>query len=335
MGKNRSIVVAGVALVSWQVACGRTGAQLSPSRARDASPAGSSADATVAVDLGSIGDSPSSTLPPDVPPDGRIDSLADLSPPDTRSLTCGNGRLDTGEQCDDGNVLSGDGCDSRCQVECDWYPCGLVTPPVAVCGNGILSGAEACDDKNTSSGDGCSSACVVEAGFRCTRIGRPCTPICGDGLIVGTETCDDGNEVGGDGCSESCLTEPGWDCSAEVCRRSDAGVVGPSGYCGDGVIQGAEECDDGSANDDGNYLGCSLRCRVVQCGDGLVNGDEACDLGWQGNTTGYGDPGGCTPGCKRPAFCGDGVVQPVYGEECDNGPDLTFPCLPGCRLFLP
>ncbi len=30
---------------------------------------------------------------------------------------CGNGRLDTEEQCDDGGVSSGDGCDAECQLE--------------------------------------------------------------------------------------------------------------------------------------------------------------------------------------------------------------------------
>jgi cysteine-rich repeat protein len=31
---------------------------------------------------------------------------------------CGNGVLEAGEQCDDGNVTDGDGCSSHCQVEC-------------------------------------------------------------------------------------------------------------------------------------------------------------------------------------------------------------------------
>jgi len=31
--------------------------------------------------------------------------------------TCGNGKLDPGEQCDDGNNVNGDGCDSKCKIE--------------------------------------------------------------------------------------------------------------------------------------------------------------------------------------------------------------------------
>lgn len=32
--------------------------------------------------------------------------------------SCGDARVQPGEQCDDGNVVSGDGCDSECRLEC-------------------------------------------------------------------------------------------------------------------------------------------------------------------------------------------------------------------------
>lgn len=63
---------------------------------------------------------------------------------------CGNGTIEDGEQCDDGDALSGDGCSSDCQLEED------------ECGDGTLSAGEQCDDGNTSNGDGCSSACTDE-----------------------------------------------------------------------------------------------------------------------------------------------------------------------------
>ena len=63
---------------------------------------------------------------------------------------CGNNLLEAGETCDDGNILSGDGCDSLCQVE------------ISVCGNSIVEFDETCDDGNTADGDGCSSSCQTE-----------------------------------------------------------------------------------------------------------------------------------------------------------------------------
>ncbi len=36
---------------------------------------------------------------------------------DTGGAVCGNGTIETGEQCDDGNTVAGDGCSATCQTE--------------------------------------------------------------------------------------------------------------------------------------------------------------------------------------------------------------------------
>jgi cysteine-rich repeat protein len=63
---------------------------------------------------------------------------------------CGNGILESGEACDDGNLVAGDGCDPNCNWE-------------ATCGNGIVEPGEDCDDGNLVSGDDCSSSCDDES----------------------------------------------------------------------------------------------------------------------------------------------------------------------------
>jgi cysteine-rich repeat protein len=45
------------------------------------------------------------------PPGGNANNDADCSP------VCGNGVIETGEQCDDGNTTPGDGCDASCMTE--------------------------------------------------------------------------------------------------------------------------------------------------------------------------------------------------------------------------
>ncbi len=65
---------------------------------------------------------------------------------------CGNGTVETGEQCDDGNTISGDGCSSTCQSETGGPRCG----------NGLVETGEQCDDGNMISGDGCSATCQLE-----------------------------------------------------------------------------------------------------------------------------------------------------------------------------
>jgi len=67
--------------------------------------------------------------------------------------TCGDGIVQAPEQCDDGNVLDGDGCSSTCTIE---------GPIVAVCGDGFADRPEQCDDGNVLSGDGCSATCTLE-----------------------------------------------------------------------------------------------------------------------------------------------------------------------------
>jgi cysteine-rich repeat protein len=270
-------------------------------------------------------------------------ATADLAVADSPVSTCGNGRIDPGEQCDDGNTASDDGCSRTCQIV-DWPPV-CPQPPcfLVVCGDGVLGSSEVCDDGNVTSGDGCADDCqAVEEGWRCPVAGKRCIPLCGDRRLTGSENCDDGNVANGDGCSSTCLTEPGWDCSSGVCMpisTGDGGQAWDGGalICGDGIISGAEECDDGDLNDNDIYNGCSTECTFVTCGDGMVNGPEECDLGPR-NGAAYGDADGCTLGCARAHYCGDGIIDSSYGEECDlgvlNGAPGE-PCLALCKLWIP
>jgi hypothetical protein len=81
-------------------------------------------------------------------------------------------------------------------------------------------------------------------------------------------------------------------------------------------------CDNGAANADDAYGGCTTLCTVGPlCGDGNVDTayGEECDDGV--NQTTYGQTKGCGPGCRIVPYCGDGKVDSLFGEECDDGPD--------------
>ncbi|MFC1608550.1 SdrD B-like domain-containing protein [Patescibacteria group bacterium] len=65
---------------------------------------------------------------------------------------CGDGNVDAGEQCDDGNNANGDGCSVTCTIE-------KTTP---YCGDGNVDESEKCDDGNNVDGDGCSATCKKE-----------------------------------------------------------------------------------------------------------------------------------------------------------------------------
>ena len=225
---------------------------------------------------------------------------------------CGNGEVDDGETCDDGNLESGDGCDDTCQAE-------------AGCGDGDLDEDEECDDGNVEDGDGCSSLCSEE--------------FCGDGILhegLGEE-CDDGNFDNGDGCDDECLNEPfcgdgdldeGEECddgnldNGDGC--DDACVLEP--FCGDGELDEGEECDDGNVD---NGDGCDDACVIEPfCGDGEVDEGEECD---DGNTD---DFDGCSSVCVVEVFTcpirsmtgiGEGLLT---GDTCLVG-DLDEPATCG------
>jgi len=94
---------------------------------------------------------------------------------------CGNGVIEAGEACDDGNTENNDGCLASCEV--------------SSCGDGYVNqGVEACDDGvNDGSYGGCAANCMSLA------------PYCGDGQINGPEDCDDGNDDLADGCLDNCV----------------------------------------------------------------------------------------------------------------------------------
>jgi cysteine-rich repeat protein len=123
---------------------------------------------------------------------------------------------------------------------------------------------------------------------------------------------------------------------------------GPAPYCGDGVVNGSEVCDDGPANSN-DYSAekhCNADCTdwaphcsdmVCQsqesldscpddctpvCGDGEVQVGEPCDEG--------GDTQKCDGDCTF-AACGDGYHNRAANEACDDGNQVeTDACLNDC-----
>jgi len=68
---------------------------------------------------------------------------------------CGNGVVDSGEQCDDGNAVDGDCCSSTCQFEPMGAPCEIGNP----CTMDVCNGAGVCEPGACLAGIGCGSVC--------------------------------------------------------------------------------------------------------------------------------------------------------------------------------
>jgi cysteine-rich repeat protein len=78
---------------------------------------------------------------------------------------CGNGIVDPGEVCDDGNDVEGDGCNFDCSIVEPGFICPIPGVPCSQCGNEVVEPGEECDDGNIVSGDGCSADCSFELEF--------------------------------------------------------------------------------------------------------------------------------------------------------------------------
>lgn len=186
---------------------------------------------------------------------------------------CGNANIDTSgnvsEDCDDGNLINGDGCSSTCLAE------GSASVG-ATCGNNDVAfnvatlAGEECDDGNNSSGDGCSRQCLREGSQSLAALGGA---LCGDGEITTPyETCEDGNVADGDGCSSICVREGLVACT----------VTGQTNCCGNGVAEvsaatgAGEDCDGGEGCESScTFGGSSLSYTVASvCGDGTVGAGE-------------------------------------------------------------
>lgn len=268
---------------------------------------------------------------------------------------CGNGELEPGELCDDGNTEGGDGCSGDCTKQNPEFDCsvpGQACVDTVVCGNGVLEGDEVCDDGNTNSEDGCSADCsLIEEGYACARPGVDCLllPECGNSIRERGEDCDDGDDTDPDDGCHDCRQADGFFClPGEPCVAM---------VCGDGNRTPDEKCDDGPGTIESPGIptggdGCSETCTIEPgwrcstsgcteiCGDGLVVGNEACDDGARQS----GD--GCSSACKIEPYymcsgepsdcsstieCGNNAVEP--GEVCD--PPGTDGCLDGCKSFSP
>jgi hypothetical protein len=102
------------------------------------------------------------------------------------------------------------------------------------------------------------------------------------------------------------------------------GATAPPG-CGDGIVQAAEQCDDGAGNSDTAAGACRTTCVPAFCGDGVIDDGEGCDDGAANSDDA---PSACRTDCEAP-FCGDGVVDD--GEACDDGGDNSDQDPDACR----
>ncbi|OGH89682.1 MAG: hypothetical protein A2469_03380 [Candidatus Magasanikbacteria bacterium RIFOXYC2_FULL_40_16] len=251
----------------------------------------------------------------------------------TGCYLCGNGTLEDAEYCDDGNTVSGDGCESTCMSWTTGWSCidNPASPPAPdslcamLCGNNHIDSGEACDDGDniTETAVDCPygiPSCTF-CNATCSQILNFSGPYCGNSIVeVGEEVCDLGiAQNNNPDCSyglQSCVV-----CLSD-CSEQQAGNTS---FCGDREVDPAnEDCDydEGLPATDGD--GCSSTCEVEEgysCGNFGIGGSYTCEFH-------------CGIDLDLDTFYedtnfdinGDGIID--IDEECDDGPENGIRCAP-------
>ena len=236
-------------------------------------------------------------------------------------LTCGNGAVDAGEECDDANETAGDGCEIDCTYTChDHAECS---------DNDVCNGTEVCVaethvcEPGTAADDG--EVCG-ESPRRICLDGLCADSLCGDGFVDvgGGESCEPpGVDACSDLCRYACSTDTDCPDDGEMCNGeefcdTDLHECGRRDVPPDGTMCSSDpygECRDGTCRD------------AEPCGNGRIDPGEDCDEGPANSDT---RPDACRTDCTDPG-CGDGVVD--SDEECDS--DTSAFCSSSCSLTAP
>ncbi len=180
-------------------------------------------------------------------------------------LGCGNGIRQTGEACDDGNLVPGDGCDANCGAE-------------YTCGDGVVASnfGEQCDPPKA--GPVCSMAEFTANPTSC-GCGSTCAyKVCGNGIVQEGEQCDPPN---GSTCGNDCQLAGLGECIE--CMKLVEGECGEALLVGIADIPGLET---GCLNDKACFdllrcqvdSRCGLKAAPRECYCGLESADiEDCD----------------------------------------------------------
>jgi cysteine-rich repeat protein len=266
--------------------------------------------------------------------------------------TCGNGVVNAGEACDDGNADNTDACLTTCQL--------------AACGDGFLQAVagEVCDDGNTATGDCCSPACQPAAGCgvesepnnTCGQEDGPFVPSPNLSFIgsispvgdqdflaftipavatVRIETFTGSMPGACDGGVDTVIQLRGPVCSTVIASDDDSGLnacsdINPAAY------PGARQLAPGTYfvrvedfNNDDPIGAYNVRVSITSlCANGVVEPFEGCDDG--GSVSGDGCSATCvvepnfacngSPSVCVPA-CGSGTLE--SNEECDDGNTMS------------
>ncbi|HVK67059.1 MAG TPA: DUF4215 domain-containing protein, partial [Polyangium sp.] len=227
-----------------------------------------------------------------------------------------NGVVNPPEQCDDGNLVDGDGCDQDCTFSC--------VDPATDCPAAPPCQQTACIANHTC----VTLADAAQNGTSCgpnatCKDGVCAAAVCGDGVVQNGEQCDFGAANGPNAgcemnCTFSCTTGPDSCPDAETCNGVETCTAVMNGAnVGQKCMPGVQALDCTAC---ASGVCASGACKASTCGDGCIDPTvgEQCE-----------PPSTvlCDAMCKTvsAATCGNAIRE--VGEDCDDGNQVN---LDGC-----
>jgi len=232
---------------------------------------------------------------------------------------CGNGICEFGENCRAEcciqefdfilNVETEECCPGLIEYVCRKGECDpterICAESYEYCGDGIVQYGEECDDGNDDYDDGCFGCKIEEL-----------DPVCGDGYCDQGEDCEEdcdtncieeGEFIIDMGSEECCSGLLEFECMKGECDPNERICAESYEYCGDGIVQYGEECDDGNDEPDDGCINCEIEDTEHVCGDNVCDFGENCPEDCE-NT--------CNNGIKDINEEGIDCGGPCYNQDC-------------------
>jgi alpha-tubulin suppressor-like RCC1 family protein len=271
--------------------------------------------------------------------------------PGTCAAVCGDGLVEGGEHCEDGNSVNGDGCDNDCRCSAGYQSdgngncvdideCTLGTHgchAFAICNNTTGSYTCTCVDGYAGNGVTCTDVdeCATalhncDPNAACLNGGGSFQCVCNEGFTGNGETCADIDEcdLGTDDCdpnatcnnttgSFECVCNDGFAGNGTTCADVDECATGghdcdPNAACNNTI--GSFEC---TCN--GGFTGDGVTCTDI---DECVNRTDNCSL----NATCQNTIGSFTCTCNS-GYTGNGVTCEDVDECAANNGGCSDLCI--------
>lgn len=218
----------------------------------------------------------------DPPPDNSTGGSGSSSSSSGAPTNCGDGKLDTGEACDDGNNADKDGCSTACVVD-ECFTCTADASQLSTCTP--AAAGTTCEKDNVCDASGACVKCYEDS--QCAGGGYCHQSVCAK--------CDDGTKNGDEADVDCGGTHCGKCADGKTCGVADDCT---STFCADGVCCG-EACD-------GACVACNIASDLGACNFVAQYGTDSSD-----------GAGGTCDGTK--ACNGGGLCAKALGEAC-TGP---------------